>query len=103
MDEWHPSEVLMKDDQLQLSDRNGHEEETVTRSSKVGIYQPMAQEEEEANQGSPAILVATRGETIWPYQSTTLAENDGPPLEKSAVTKGLIVGPDQPWFLREKE
>ncbi|KAH9953785.1 hypothetical protein BC827DRAFT_1159059 [Russula dissimulans] len=75
------SKVLMQDNQLQLSDGNGHEEEMATRSLKVGIYQPIAQEEGEANQGGPAILVTTQGETTWPHQSTTLAENDGPPLE----------------------
>jgi hypothetical protein len=88
MDGRHPSEVLMKDDQLQPSDGNGHKEETATRSLKVEIYQPIAQEEEEANQGGPAILVTTRGETIWPYQSTTLAENDRPQLEGVSGHKG---------------
>jgi hypothetical protein len=52
MDERHQPEALMKDDQLQPSNENGHEEETATRSLRVGLHQPTAQEKEEANQGS---------------------------------------------------
>jgi hypothetical protein len=42
----------MKDDQLLPSDENGQEEGMATRSLRVGLHQPTAQEKEEANQGS---------------------------------------------------